>query len=123
MTQSQLNRLVNKWRKKLRLGAPLWEEIKFEFKPDSEMEDHLGWCDWSRETGKAWGAVLDPQDLIARDGGSVESIVVHELLHILLQGHMYKQPKYDPDFERALNVLTSVLVPEKKNGQKTTNRK
>jgi hypothetical protein len=127
MTQQELDRLTKKWRKKLRLNAPAWESIKFEFKPRDEMKDgdghNVGWCNWMPEERKAWGEIMEEADLVESGGRSVEATLVHELLHIVFQGHFDVLPKYDPHFERALNDMTDLLVPEKKNGKKTTKQR
>jgi len=76
------------------------------------MEEALGVAYWTPEYKTAVIKILDPEKL-EEDNTDVERTLVHELLHIMLQGHrtMDEVTKvYDPTFEAALNVLADVLV-------------
>lgn len=121
--QAQANRLLKKWRKKLRLNAPSWEEIDLKVVPRSEIESCDGICYWITEYRKAEMKIAscseDPEPLKA-----LEETIVHELLHIVLEGHAEHDENYDPNYERGLNVIANALIAEQpsKNGKKPTKR-
>lgn len=77
------------------------------------MEEDGGWCQgrvlYAPEYGMAEISILTPKDRGEEDKDPIEEDVVHELLHIRLEGHK-GQEGYDPMIERALNVLAKVLV-------------
>lgn len=61
---------------------------------------------------------------VASDLGSdadIEETLIHELLHLKLEGHkvLTRGYKYDPLYERALNVLARVLVAPKARRRKS----
>lgn len=65
-------------------------------------EDLDGWIDWSTEHAYA--------DLVMRKRNAKEETLVHELLHLKLEGHKPRPGKYDPLYERALNDLARALI-------------
>ena len=76
------------------------------------MEEALGVAYWTPEYKTAVVKILNP-DNPEEDEQDVERTLVHELLHIMLQGHRTMDDvtkTYDPAFEAALNVLADVLV-------------
>lgn len=106
----QLQRLARKWIRRLNLTT--FNKIQISFAPESEMDEALGVAYWTPEYKTAVIKILDPEKL-EEDDTDVERTLVHELLHIMLQGHrtMDEVTKiYDPTFEAALNVLADVLV-------------
>ena len=42
---------------------------------------------------------------------TIESLI-HEILHVLLEGHSVAKTKYDASYELALNRMASALAPE-----------
>ena len=106
----QLQRLARKWIRRLNLTT--FNKIQVSYAPKSEMEESLGHAYWTPEYKTAVIKILNPDDP-EEDEQDVERTLVHELLHIMLQGHriMDEVTKvYDPIFEAALNVLADVLV-------------
>lgn len=66
-------------------------------------------------------ALREPTELQPVD---VEESIVHELLHVLLEGHKNlatsaDSETYDPMYERGLNVLASILVSLRRGGKLT----
>lgn len=109
MTKRELNSIVKSWQNRLDLQD--WK-IRAHWKPKSEMlEDDGGYCMgkvlYSPEYGSADIYVL--RELDREEGDGIEDDIVHELLHILLEGHKAPGP-YDARFERALNVLARELT-------------
>jgi hypothetical protein len=107
--------MAQKWVKKLCLTE--WE-IDFVFLPWEEMEGTVGRCHWQTEYHKATVQILDPatcpgEDVVPYDASDIEQTLVHELLHIVIQGRSNIMPKYNANFERALNILSEVLAPKK----------
>ena len=106
----QLQRLARKWIRRLNLTA--FNKIQVSFAPESEMEEALGVAYWTPEYKTAVIKILAP-DNPEDDEQDVERTLVHELLHIMMQGHRTMDDvtkTYDPAFEAALNVLADVLV-------------
>lgn len=119
MTQAQLGRLAKKWIKKLRLDPPAWKEIRVSFAGLDKMEDAMGLCEWSTEHRTAQIHILEPELHEEYGRGTIEQTLVHELLHLVLQGYMTKQPEEDSNFEYGLNLLSEVLAPKKKARDET----
>lgn len=110
MTQRQLNKLVKTWAH--RLGIDDWK-ITTLFKSEYEMGENEGLCYYYTEYRRAEIHILRECD---REEGcdSIENTVVHELLHIVLEGHKPRlEGQYDAMFERGLNVIASVLIGER----------
>ena len=64
--------------------------------------------------GQAMWHTESPHAIIAlRRGQATEETVVHELLHIRLEGHRPAPIKYDPLYERALNLIAAALLKSK----------
>lgn len=116
MTAAGLNRLKRKWQK--RLGLTDWV-IRVRFVDEETMaretgaKDALGVSLWvpDRKTAKIY--VLQPREFKALEKdelipATIEETLVHELLHILLEGHLVQSPS-NINTERALNQLAKVL--------------
>jgi len=114
MTQAQLGTLARRWIKKLRLNAPAWKSIDVSFGTLEEMGNTVGKCEWSTEHRTALVRILEEPDHGEACSDTIEQTLVHELLHLVLQGYMTRPQKYDSNFEHGLNVLSEVLAPTKK---------
>lgn len=100
--KSTTARLVKLWQKRLALRD--WE-IDLEVVAENDSPDSWGEIVWFADSREA-------QMKISRGLGpwQHESTVVHELLHLLLQGHQNDYGGYDVHEERAINTLAALLV-------------
>lgn len=100
MTLKQLRELKDSWQE--RLEIPEWT-IKLHWAIPSRHKGLSGFCDYQTEyrCANIW---------IARDEPSKEFFLVHELLHIVLEGHKEEQTPYDVHMERAINRISGALV-------------
>lgn len=108
----QLHAAAKKWIKKLELGAPVWQSISLFFASPEELPGCVGHCDFSTEHRSAEILVLHPELLephTKETGQTWEHILVHELLHLVLDGHK-PAGKYDAQHEAAINLLARVLL-------------
>lgn len=102
-------KLLRKWTKALELDPPNWT-TDINIVPSQDMDGADGSCTWQGEYREAW---IDLNEEILGNWGAVEETVVHELLHLKLQGHQDPDKvlaEYDPFFENALNVIARELV-------------
>lgn len=106
-----LRKLLRKWIKILRLSSPKWEEITVQFGAEKQDEDEpIGFCTWSFEERRAQVFIVSSKSYEETYGEPLsiekaEKILIHELLHIVMQyGSDYSQT-----FEQGLNVLADVL--------------
>lgn len=107
MTQRQLTKLTKTWAHRLGIGD--WK-ISVKFMPAEDMEDDQGQCWYYPEYRRADIHILREQDTQEGDD-SIEAAVVHELLHIVLEGHRpLEGGKYDAMFERGLNLIANALI-------------
>lgn len=80
-----------------------------EYKNHEELGENIGRVEWEPEYRKAFIYLLRPEDRTEREMAAIEEDLVHELLHIVFQGHKsYK--KYNPQHERSINQVTGALV-------------
>lgn len=108
-----LNNAAKKWIKRLELGAPVWQSITIFYANPGEIPGCVGHCDFSAEHRSAEILILHPDylgDHTKDTGQTVEHILVHELLHLVIDGHKATNTKYDPQHEAAINLLARVLV-------------
>jgi hypothetical protein len=99
VTSRQLTALCRKWQ--ARLGLLDWT-ISTKLVPADKLDkDCVANCWWRSDemVADVW---------IDESAGAKESSLVHELLHILYQGHGPVQP-YNVNLERAINKTTSAL--------------
>jgi hypothetical protein len=109
VSKKELDTLVGVWRDYLRLGH--WK-IEAAFQSGEDMGGRDAAVTAQAEYDQAVMAVRQPTDSQPVD---VEESVVHELLHVLLEGHKNltnstHEDTYDPMYERGLNVLAGLLV-------------
>ncbi len=99
MTLPQLKLRLAYW--KTRLNLPEWK-IALGWGTVKDMEGDLGRCAWNVEELEAIVKLnrRDPQQ---------ETTLVHELLHIVIQGHADYET-YDPHLERAINRIANALM-------------
>lgn len=98
MTDEQLKSLCKLWQKRLKLQD--WQ-ISARVVGSEEMRDSLGDCVVYQDTKCALVRVIDPAGIDEThpyysrfpENGNLEKILVHELIHILLD------PFFDPDAE------------------------
>jgi len=89
------------WRIRLKRG----KSVKGEAKPFSaELPEK-----WVAAT---WWTVEDPNVVIAIRCGEGTHTLVHELLHLRLEGHRPCPARYNPHYERALNHLSEALLSQ-----------
>jgi hypothetical protein len=79
--------------------------IGLEWGRKKEMVDCVGCCLWQAEEQVA--VIKLRKD---HDGLSEEETLVHELLHIVLQGHDELGPQYSIPLERAINKIAKALT-------------
>src|SRR6185369_9187652 len=60
----------------------------------------------------SWWVAESPNAVIALLPTEGTHTLVHELLHIRLEGHRKSPAKYDPLYERAINHLTEALLAQ-----------
>jgi len=99
MTISQLRARTDYWRNRLNLKE--WQ-ITVEWGGKKEMTDCVGCCIWSAEE-------LCAIVKIKRGEKEQEPTLVHELLHLVFQGHSNYDGNYDVHLERALNKTAAAL--------------
>lgn len=104
MTSRELARLGRRYMRDL--GMPEWNA---EFRMCRKLTDDKGnpldgRSEWHAEERRCWISVC-------REAQAVEETLMHELLHVLLEGHLtpLKRDKYDPDYELGLNRLAKTL--------------
>jgi Zn-dependent peptidase ImmA (M78 family) len=101
MTISNLRARAEYWRNRLNLKE--WD-IRVEWGAKKEMADAVGTCIWSAE--ELCAIVKLKRGEPAHE---IEPTLVHELLHLVLQGHTNYDGKYDIHLERAINKLAAAL--------------
>lgn len=111
----RLQRLSRKWIKKLKLQN--FQKIDVCLGTPEQMEESVGWAQWSPEYGHALITILDPlqnEDITADEYDTyLETTLIHELLHLRLEGHKTMESVtnvYDPAHEAAINILSDLLA-------------
>ena len=109
MTTRQLVALTYREARRMRLSE--WK-IDVMFKPVDEMvrsghdDDGLTFIDAEYQQVVIWVSKA-----IRHEHDRVRETVVHELLHVRLEGHR-PQGRYDPAYELGLNVIAGLLARE-----------
>lgn len=103
MTLAILRSRLTYWQH--RLNLPEWT-IRVNWGSKREMGDSVGLCLWHTEEQAAIVKILRGQP-------DTEETLVHELLHIVLQGHDELKDDYSVNLERAINRIAHALcAPE-----------
>ncbi len=93
------------------LGLTDWR-IHLRFPKAGEIsQEYAGHTYWKPEY---------PEGLIIVDRSAGAHTIVHELLHIRLEGHRIACKRYDPLYERALNCLAEALLKDPEPGELTS---
>lgn len=101
-TLRHLNRRLDYWLTVL--DAPEWRgKIRLHWGRKREMGDAVGLCVWCPEYATADIALL-------RGSADLEETVVHEVLHVVLEGHREETVEYSPMYERGLNRIAAGLM-------------
>lgn len=100
MTISEAREKLAFWRNVLNL--PEWT-IAIAWGSKREMGDAVGTCVWSPEE-----MVADIR--LARRQDNPEQTIIHELIHVVLDGHKAMNGKYNEMQERAINRLADALL-------------
>ena len=101
MSIKELRTLVDQW--KPRLGLENWK-ISVRWAKKGEVEEYChGLVFWTTELATA-------RILISKKSDDYLHTVVHELLHIRLEGHLSEVHADDPLYEQALNKLAEALI-------------
>lgn len=101
MTLKHLRARTEYWRERLNLKE--WT-ISVGWGTKKEMAGCVGCCTWSAE--EMCALVKIKRDEPAKE---LEPTLVHELLHLVLQGHSNYDGEYDVHLERAINKLAAAL--------------
>lgn len=107
MTQKQLNTFVASLVKLLNLDG--WK-IKTTIVEETETQDALAETSWQAEWKEAEIHILSPE-YFAENSLSFRQFLIHELLHILFEGHKELEGIYEPPVEFAINT-TSALIDQ-----------
>lgn len=104
MTTATLKRLMKLWQKRLKLQD--WV-VDVRFSSDMDSDSSAGECSWHPDNRTATIHILPPNIII----DDIEETLVHELLHILYEGHTwYSDDARSVHQERALNQTAAALV-------------
>lgn len=106
MTTRNLNSRILSWA--LELGLADWA-IEGTFVKETQSPDTCAEISWQPEWKEATICFRKEQHLL-KTGRSMDHFIVHELLHLLLEGHKPITTEYDPSYEAALNTIASLLV-------------
>lgn len=102
LTKAKIAALINKWKKKLRLQN--WD-IKFVLVDAEGLNGCAGTLEWQTEYHSATMHLA--RELERPD---MEETIIHELLHLLLEGHKNPVHRDVPLYESGLNTLSSLLI-------------
>lgn len=100
-----LARLTRLWLKRLNLSD--WR-VKSSFVDPSTIAQNCAQCEWHPDTRQATIKLAYPSYLREQDT-NIEETLVHELIHISLQGHRQYRG-YSNAEERTINSLATALI-------------
>jgi hypothetical protein len=112
MTAKQVRPILRKWQRLLCLNQ--WK-IRVQFGDlKSESNEQLDGCIcWSGEYRDAFISIH--KDALPAD---LESTVIHELCHLLLEGHLSAPRDYNSSYEFGLNTLSDLMAKLEKQSSK-----
>lgn len=115
----ETRKLFRHWVKTLALAPPAWEKITLRPLDEAAHPNDVGLCEQMPEERRATVFLASEE----RHGAlPVEETIVHELLHLRLDGHISlydpKAEAYDPQYEAGLNVIAKLLVRLRQNERK-----
>lgn len=113
MTTKQLVSIIKKEAQRLRLGD--WEFV-VGWGSLADTRGNTAVVDIEPEYRKATMTFVPLVDLEAagKEPHPIRETVIHELLHVLLEGHKKQNTRYDPVFENGLNVLAGLLAGKRR---------
>jgi hypothetical protein len=111
---ASLRRFTEAWALRLGLGTPDaggWGiSVTWATKADAAngliSDEDAGSCVWMIEHREA-NIYLNKR--YAADLAELHLTIIHELLHIRLEGHLPRAKRYDPHYEHAINYLSGAL--------------
>jgi hypothetical protein len=101
-----LRQLTDLWVERLNLAD--WD-IRVRYASKKELGENYGDCNWNPDERKARIRVRRP-GVLRKDGEHLEDVLLHELLHLVLQGHAWEEEPYNVHIERADNALVEALI-------------
>ena len=84
------------------------DEIESAAIKQDQCSDSVASVVWNEAHKTATIKIL-PEEILIKDGYTVREALLHELLHILIEGHKPATPDIDLNIERALNQLAGTL--------------
>lgn len=105
--EEKLQTLVDKWSKIFKLHY--LDELYVTFVPSDTVSGNCAYTYLSPEYRQAH-VYIAPTEFLRDNGYDLEETLIHEFLHIVLQGHLAELPAYDPQFEYGINLLSQVLA-------------
>jgi hypothetical protein len=103
LTKPQINAIVRRWQKKF--GLTNWKITVVLVSTPEELSGCAGTLEWETEYHAATMRLVS--ELPKAD---MEETIIHEFIHLLLEGHKSTSGRYDAMYERGLNTLSSVLA-------------
>jgi len=109
MTTRELKKRVSEWASII--GLADWK-IDAEFVTDTQTKDTMAEVSWQPEWKEA-EILFRREAQLKKTGRSIDHFIVHELLHIVLEGHKTVIEEYDPLYEAAINNIASLIIAKK----------
>src|SRR5687768_10401252 len=113
ITSRTLSDLSKAWMQ--RLGLTDWlPRTTVRFGAAEEMAGNVGYCEWSAERKSAL-VLIAKLPALAQDSPELpvervlEETLVHELLHIRIEGHRFTPLPYSTQYEAGLNEIAEAL--------------
>lgn len=110
MTLSRLRERCDYWKDLLNLRE--WT-IEVRWGSTKETPRLHGYCWWHSEEFQAVVAVW-------KGSREKEAVLVHELLHIVIEGHQELTREYDVNIERAINRITYAMLAAENRAENET---
>ena len=114
MSKKVLNKFLRKWVRILKLSKPKWNKITIDFNFEKLSPGTVGLSCWSTEESEAEIFIIPPEKYLEyfekeMTDAFIEKVVIHELLHLVLDAGKCGKIKYEPHYEQGLNILADVL--------------